>query len=300
MAVPDFQSIMLPLLECLKDKKEHTLREVIEKISEKFNLTEEERGIMLPSGKQPMIDNRVGWARTYMKKAKFIDMPRRGYMRISERGMEILKQNPSKININFLKKFPEFLEFRETMNEKTKTIVESSKDNEDETPDELMERGNKLINENLIPEVLNELRSSNVYYFERIVGNLLEVMGYGDFKVTKKSNDGGIDGIVNQDKLGIDKIFFQAKRNAENNPVTASQVRDFVGTLDMSKVTKGFFITTSKFPVNTKELLYNTSKTIILIDGQKLAELMIEYDLGVSVEKTYKIRKIDPDFFREE
>ncbi|MEN7981819.1 MAG: restriction endonuclease [Nanoarchaeota archaeon] len=300
MAVPDFQSIMLPLLKYLQDEKEHTLREVIEHISKEFNLTDEEKMILLPSGKQPTIDNRVGWARTYMKKAGFILMPSRGYMKISKKGLEVLQQNLPKINIAYLKKSPEFVEFQTMKSEKVKDSAKISEDNEDETPDELMERGNKLINSNLIPDVLSELRSCDPYYFEKIVGNLLETMGYGDFEVTKKSNDGGIDGIVNQDKLGIDKIFFQAKRYAENNSVTAHEVRDFVGTLELSGVNKGIFITTSKFPSNTQELIRGAQKNIILINGQKLAELMIEYNLGVSIERVYKIKKIDSDFFRED
>lgn len=300
MVVPDFQSIMLPLLKYLNDEKEHTLREVIERISNEFNLTDEEKVIMLPSGRQPMIDNRVGWARTYMKKAGLIIMPRRGYMKISKEGMEVLNRNPEKINVRFLKKFPEFVEFREMKAEKLEAPEDLSETNEEETPDELMERGNKLINASLITELLQELRTCNPYYFEKIVGNLLEVMGYGDYEITKKSNDGGIDGIVNQDKLGIDKIFFQAKRYKENNQVTASNVRDFVGTLELSGVNKGIFFTTSKFPSNTEELLRGTQKNIILIDGPKLAELMIEYNLGVSIEKTYYIRKIDSDFFSED
>lgn len=299
MAIPDYQSLMLPLLKFLSDGQEHKTREAVEKLSDEFGLSEEERNELLPSGQQPIIDNRVGWARTYMLKAGLIEAPKRGYIKISEKGQEVLKQNPEKIDVKFLEQFPEFIEFRTI---KKETSKETARDDEleDVTPDELMERGYNSITASLAQELLEKIRKVDPYFFEEIVGKLLSAMGYGDYEITSRSGDKGVDGIVSQDKLGLDRIFFQAKRYEEGNSVTARDVRDFVGTLDLHGVNKGIFITTSRFPKDTHEILKKTPKNIILIDGPKLAKLMIEYDVGVSPQKTYQIKKIDIDFFPEE
>jgi restriction system protein len=300
MPIPDYQTLMLPLLISLKDGKEHNVRELIKFLSNQFELSEEERNELLPSGKQPIIDNRIGWARTYMKKAGLLEDPKRGYVKITDKGLEVLEQNPDIINIKFLGKFPKFVEFRAIKKEKTQAIKQDIEETDERTPDELMEKGSNMINSNLIEELLIKLREIDPYFFEHVVGNLLSSMGYGEFKITKRSGDKGIDGIVNQDKLGIDRIFFQAKRYGENNSVTAHDVRDFVGTLDLNGVNKGIFITTSKFPNDTEEIISKTPKNIILINGIKLAKLMIEYNVGVSNTKTYNVKKIDTDFFVEE
>jgi restriction system protein len=300
MAIPDYQSLMLPLLKFLSDKEEHKTREAVEKLSDEFNLSEEEKQELLPSGQQPIIDNRVGWARTYMLKAGLLSAPRRGYITITDKGLDVLKQNPEKINVKFLEQFPDFIEFRTIKKETSKDTTKEDEDLEDVTPDELMEKGYNSIAASLVQELLEKLRTVDPYFFEQIVADLLSAMGYGKSYVTKKSSDGGIDGEVNQDKLGLDKIFFQAKRYAENNSVTASNVRDFVGTLDLHGVNKGIFITTSRFPSDTKSILNKTPKNVVLIDGTKLAKLMIEHNIGVSPEKTYQIKRIDSDFFPEE
>jgi len=300
MTIPDYQSLMLPLLKFLSDKEEHKTREAVKKLSDEFNLSEEERQELLPSGGQPIIDNRVGWARTYILKAGLLSAPRRGYIKITDNGLEVLKKNPKEINIKFLKQFPSFNEFRTIKKETSKDNVTEDDELEDVTPDELMERGYNSITASLAQELLEKLRNVDPYFFEQIIADLLSAMGYGESYVTKKSGDGGIDGEVNQDKLGLDKIFFQAKRYAENNSVTASNVRDFVGTLDLHGVNKGIFITTSRFPNDTKKILNKTPKNIILIDGAKLAKLMIEYNIGISPEKTYQIKRIDSDFFPED
>jgi len=300
ITIPDYQTIMLPFLKFLSDKKEHKVREIINHISDKFNLTDEERKELLPSGQQPIIDNRVGWARTYIKKAGLIEAPKKGYVKISDRGIEVLQQNPDKIDIKFLNQFPEFVAFRTQKGKTVKNTKKGDSGIDEKTPTELMEIGNKKINDSLAQDLLEKLRNEiDPYFFEEVVGKLLTAMGYGKSKVTKRSNDGGVDGFVNQDKLGLDKIIFQAKKYDENNTVTATQVRDFVGTLDIHGVNKGIFITTSKFPQKTDQIIGKTTKTIILIQGTELAELMIEYDVGVTTEKTYKIKKIDEDFFIE-
>ena len=300
MGIPDYQTIMLPLLNFISDGEEHKSRDVAEHISNEFNLSEEERKKLLSSGKQPIIRNRVGWARTYLLKAGLLESPKRGTVRITEKGLGVLKQNPEKINVKFLEKFPDFIEFRTLKRETSKESPKAEDDNEGETPDELMEKGNNLINASLSQELLNTLRKSDPYFFEEVVGKLLSGMDYGECEITGSSGDKGVDGIVNQDKLGLDRIFFQAKRYDENNSVTARDVRDFVGTLDLQGVNKGIFITTSKFPKDTTEILKKTPKNIILIDGHKLTRLMIEHDVGVTTEKIYRVKKIDSDFFIEE
>ena len=235
-----------------------------------------------------------------MLKAGLLISPKRGYIKISEKGLEILKQNLGKINVKFLEQFPDFMEFRTIKKETSKDAIGDNEDIEDVTPDELMEKGYNSITASLAQELLEKLRIVDPYFFEQIIADLLSAMGYGNSFVTKKSGDGGIDGEVNQDKLGLDKIFFQAKRYGDSNSVTASHVRDFVGTLDLHGVNKGIFITTSRFPNDTQSILSKTPKNIILINGTKLAKLMIEYNVGVNAEKTYEIKRIDSDFFPEE
>ena len=301
MAVPDYQTLMLPLLKILSNGEEFKTRDLVEKLSFEFKLSEEDKLKLLPSGKQPIMDNRVGWAKTYLLKAGLLISEKRGCINISENGLKVLKQNPEKINVKYLEQFPEFIEFRTIKKETSSESIETSKDEiSDATPTELIEEGFNSINASLAQDLLQNLRNMDPYKFEEVVAELLSAMGYGISQVTKKSNDGGIDGFVNQDKLGLDKILFQTKRYNEDNSVTAREVRDFVGTLDLNGVDKGIFITTSKFPKNTNEILKRTPKNIILINGTKLAKLMIEYDVGVSTQKIFKIKQIDTDFFNNE
>lgn len=300
MAIPDYQTLMLPLLKSIFDGQEHKTREIINSLSNEFGLTEEERKELLPSGQQPIINNRVAWARTYMLKAGLLSAPKRGHIKITEKGLKVLEQNPDRIDVKFLEQFPEFIEFRTIKKETSKETTKNEEEIEDITPDELMEEGYNSINASLAQELLEKLRSVDPYFFEEVVGKLLTAMGYGRFKATPGSGDRGVDGIVYQDKLGLDKIFFQAKRYGEENSVTARDVRDFVGTLDLDGVNKGIFITTSRFPRDTNDILKKTPKNIILLDGPKLAKLMIEHDVGVSTQKTYKIKRMDTDFFVEE
>ena len=298
MAIPDYQLLMLPLLGFLKDSQEHSSKEVIDYISKEYNLSEEDLLHPLPSGGR-VIDNRIGWARTYLKKAGLVDYPKRGYVKITERGLKVLNQNPQKIDVKFLEQFPEFKEFiniRKESDHDEYVIAEPSKD---QTPDELMERGYTLSRDSLTQDIMAKLLQNDPYFFEELVLKLLSNMGYGEGKVTKRSGDGGFDGEINQDKLGLDKIFFQAKRFSEKNYVTPSMIRDFVGTLDLNGVNKGVFITTSKFSSEAKNTISSSHKRVVLIDGEKLVQLMIDYDLGVTAEKTYTVKKLDSDFFPE-
>lgn len=308
MTIPDYQTIMLPLLKYLGDDIEHSHREVIDHICIKFELTEEEKQEKLQSG-QSRITNRVGWAKTYMFKAGLIESTRRGFYRISQRGKTVLNEKPAEINVRYLKQFPEFLEFQAIQYKNNKKeqdttnstgLVEVETDVESTTPDELMENGFTSIQANLAQDLLEKLRSNSPSFFEKVVLDLLSNMGYGEGKVTGKTGDGGVDGLINQDRLGLDKIFFQAKIFGEDTPVSASMLRDFVGTLEVNGVSKGVFMTTSRFPKDAENVISRSHKSIVLVDGPKLVKLMIDFNIGVSTTKTYEIKRIDSDYFIEE
>jgi len=303
MAIPDYQSIMKPLLQYLKDHPgEHRKQDIIEAMAEHFNLSETEIEERLPSGQQLIIDNRVGWARTYMKKAGLLEDPRRGYVRISSKGIEIIEKNPPQINVKFLNKFPEFVKFRSKRKQQIQSVTSQKTQTDDDKipPNEMIENGIDLINADLAEELLEKISRNTPAFFEKLVLDLLSAMGYGEGKVTGRSGDGGIDGFISQDTLGIERIYFQAKRFTGNTKVTASMVRDFVGSLDLKGVSKGVFITLSDFPANTEEVLSGTHKSIILINQQRLLSFLIQYNIGVSVEKTYESKKIDSDYFPED
>lgn len=300
MPIPDYESIMLPLLKFACDKKEHSLSETIDHANKFFGLTEEERRQLLPSGMQRIVDNRVGWARTYMKKAKLLESTRRGYFRITDRGLEILKQNPSEINVKFLMQFPEFVQFQTVKKDakkdhSQKTIVESL------DPIETLENSFKRIQNDLAEDLLNEVKKSSPTFFEKTVLELLRKMGYGGYlegsgEHTGRAGDEGIDGKIKEDRLGLDVVYIQAKK--WQGSVGRPEIHKFVGALKGQGANKGIFITTSAF---SNEALDYASKIdspkIVLMDGITLAQLMIEYDIGVSKVKNYEIKRKDSDFF---
>jgi len=295
--IPDYQSIMLPLLEFARNNGEHTIGEAINYISDFFQLTEKERREMLPSGYDKIINNRVAWARTYLKKAGLLKDPKRGYFEITERGLEVLSQNLPFINVKFLRKFPEFADFQSP---KETEQIEEIEDEEELTPKEMIEKGYALINKNLKQNLLDKLRADSPEFFERIVLDLLVKMGYGKGESTGGPGDGGIDGIIYRDALKFDKIILQAKRYSEGNIITPNMIKIFIGTLDTNRIDKGVFITSSTFHKDVDDIIKLTNKNIILIDGGRLVELMIEYGLGINVTNTYPIKEIDTDYFEEE
>jgi len=304
MAIPDYQSIMLPLLELVSDKREWVFRNVVEELSKKYSLTEEERKELLPSGQQPIFDNRVGWARTYMKKAGLIDSPKRGVLRISNKGLEVLQSKPDRINVKFLQKFPEFVEFQTLKRDENEAIAVTDNDIE-QTPEESLDISYQKIRKALALELLNKVMSLTPSFFEKLVVELLVNMGYGGSikdagRAIGRSGDEGIDGTIKEDKLGLDVIYIQAKRWQPGNVVGRPELQKFVGALAGQGAKKGIFITTSGF---TKEALDYSPKNetkIVLIDGERLAQLMIDYDLGVSLVNKYEIKRIDNDYFGEE
>jgi restriction system protein len=302
MPIPDFQSIMLPLMKYSSDEKEHTIRETIEYLAQEFNLSDEERSELLPSGTQAIFDNRVGWAKTHLFKAGLISSPRRSVFKISERGMDVLKTKPKKINMALLRQFPEYLEF--TKSSKKKETPKKPGKNDDlfleNTPEETLEYAYQEIKNSLAEEILIKVKSSPPEFFERLVVELLVKMGYGGSlkdagKATRKVKDEGIDGIIKEDKLGLDVIYVQAKK--WEGSVGRPEIQKFVGALAGQGANKGIFITTSSFSNDAINYIPRNDTKIVLIDGEKLAEYMIEYNLGVAAIKNFEVKKIDSDYF---
>ncbi|MEK7528213.1 MAG: restriction endonuclease [Patescibacteria group bacterium] len=304
MAIPDFQSIMLPLLQFAGDKKEHSIGEAISYIADFFKSTGEERKELLPSGQQYVIDNRTGWSRTYLKKAGLIETPKRGYFKITDLGLEVLSKNPPAINVKFLEQFPKFIEFRTAHKEKDNNEEqEEVVANSSQTPQELLEYGYQKITNDLAQEILNLVKSCSPRFFEKLVVELLLKMGYGGSlkaagKAVGQSGDGGIDGIIKEDKLGLDVIYIQAKR--WEGVVGRPEIHKFVGALVGQRAKKGVFITTSGFTKDAQEYAKTIEQKVILIDGEMLTLLMTENDIGVSKVISYDVKKIDSDYFVEE
>lgn len=303
MAIPDYQSIMLPLLKFAGDNQEHTIREAIDYIADAFKLAEQDRKEILPSGSQYIIDNRVGWARTYLKKAGLLESPKRSYFKITSLGLNVLKKSPSAINVKFLEQFPLFIEFRNTKKEKDEEEEHEVETSSSQTPQELLEYGYQKIKKDLSQELLGFVKQSSPRFFEKLVVELLLSMGYGGSRkdagqAIGQSGDGGIDGIIKEDKLGLDVIYIQAKR--WENVVGSKEIRNFVGSLVGQKASKGVFITTSGFTKDALEYVKTITHKVILIDGEMLTQLMIENNIGVSRVISYDIKKIDSDYFVEE
>ncbi len=307
MPIPDFQSIMLPLLKILADGKVYKYREIIEALVREFLVTEAERKEMLPSGQQEIFSNRVGWAKTYLKKAGLIDSPQRATFVISEKGKEILSQNPARIDAKFLRQFPEFQEFNRVNKQNETITLESnlSTSDQEQNPEELLENSYQEIRQALATDLLSILRKLSPDAFEKLVVELLVKMGYGGSirdagKAVGKSGDQGIDGIIKEDRLGLDIIYIQAKRWADNNAVGRPEIQKFVGALAGQGAKKGIFITTSYFTQEALEYAPRNEIKIVLIDGEELGQLMIDYNLGVSTQKIYEIKRIDHDYFGDE
>jgi len=294
---------MLPFLASLSDKKEHSLGEIREYIYNVFNLTEKEKKELLPSGLEPKIHNRVRWARLYLERAGLVESTKKGSHQITEKGLKILKEKPSKIDVRYLKRFPEFVKFRESKEEKKENTVQQEI-TESLSPMELLEDAHQRIKIELAEDLLRAIKKASPRFFESIVVELLVKMGYGGSRedagqAIGQSGDQGIDGIIKEDRLGLDTIFLQAKRWAEI--VGRPEIHKFVGALKGQGANKGIFITTSSFSRDAVDYAAKIdSPKIVLIDGNKLSDLMIEYNIGVSEVTSYAIKKIDLDYFAEE
>jgi len=307
MALPDYQSLMLPLLRYAGVADgEISTNKAVEVLAQELNLTEEDLKEMLPSGTQSTFVNRVGWAATYMKKAGLLEPTRRGYYRITQRGRELLAEQPKVINVKTLERYPEFSEFRNQKRIKEENGKDATKlisDISATTPSEALEFAYKNLRDELVDELLAKLKAISLAFFERVVVELLVKMGYGGSRFDAgraigKSGDGGIDGIIKEDKLGLDVIYIQAKR-WDNTPVGRPDVMQFAGALHGQKANKGIFITTSRFTDEARSYVSQIGSKIVLIDGEQLTNLMIENDVGVSTVSLYPVKRIDNDYFDE-
>ena len=302
MAVPKYHEYMLPILKAVKNKNEISMTEVKDLMSKEFNLTEQELKEMLPSGNQTVFNNRVGWARTYLKKAALLSSPKKGFIQITDRGKEVVDSGITELNAKYLKKFPEFVEFQ-TVNKKEEkeTEVEES----DATPIEILEASYNKVNDSLKKELLSTILDCSPEFFERLVVDLLINMGYGGSRkeagqAFATTGDEGIDGIIKEDKLGLDLIYIQAKRWKTDSTVGRPEIQKFAGALQGKRAKKGIFIATSRFSSEAREFVKGIDSKIILIDGNELTELMIESNTGVSLEQKFEVKKIDTDFFNED
>ena len=300
MTIPNYQTMMLPLLEFIKDGAEYSVKNVKNYIISHFKITEAEQKELIPSGKMSYVSSRVGWAKTYLKKAGLLDSPQRAYIQITQRGLNALKGKPSQIDINYLKKFPEFFEFI-SFNSKT-TVSNINERANPQTPEESFEESYVYLRRNLEQEILEQIKKVSPQFFEQLVVDVLLAIGYGGShaeagKAIGQSGDGGIDGIIYQDKLGLDIVYIQAKRWEGN--VGSKEIRNFVGSLVGKKANKGVFITTSNYTNDALNYVKEVHHKVILIHGERLVELMMDYNVGVIKDRSYEIKKIDHDYFEE-
>ncbi|MCL6446453.1 MAG: restriction endonuclease [Alicyclobacillus sp.] len=301
MPIPDYQTLMLPLLRLAADKQEHVFSETVEQLATEFLLTSDERRELLPSGRQPRFDNRVGWATTHLVKARLLERTARGRFRITQRGINVLAMQPEKITNELLMQFSEFREFmRGAPVRGSDTAAGHARS---ETPHELLEANYQELRRSLADELLMRLKQCSPRFFERVVIDLIVAMGYGGSvedagKAVGRSGDDGIDGIIKEDRLGLDVIYLQAKRweGVVGRPV----VQAFAGSLEGHRARKGILITTSRFSAEAREYVSRIEKKIVLIDGEQLANLMIDYNVGVSEVTRYVVKKIDLDYFEQD
>jgi restriction system protein len=305
MAIPGYQEFMLPLVKLAADGHEHKITDAIDTLADNFGLTPQEREIMLPSGTQTRLYNRVTWALTYMTKSLLLEKSGRGKFKMAPRGLDVLKQNPSEINNAFLKQFAEYRAFTSTKNSLALATPVAGDESTEEadpslTPLEQVEGGYKELRETLIAELLERVRVMKPKMFEQLVVDVLVAMGYGGSQldaaqVVGKSGDGGIDGVIKEDRLGLDMVYIQAKRYESD--IGPSAIREFVGSLGEHKASKGVFITCAGFTSGAKEAAAKAHFRIVLIDGDQLAEYMIDNGVGVTDYKTYTVKKLDGDYF---
>ncbi|MDD4439692.1 MAG: restriction endonuclease [Tissierellia bacterium] len=309
MNVPDFQSFFYPILEFSSDQKEHSLNEVRDYLTDYFKLTEEAKSERVPSGTQTKFDNRIYWTKSYFSKAKLIENTKRSHFKITERGIKFLNKFSSNITIKDLKTIDEFKEFNEGTNSNkhahiTEKTVLSDQNEEAKTPLEQLEETFQFIQNELASELLEKIRINSWQFFEDLVIDLMIKMGYGGSRSTagksiQRTNDEGIDGIINEDKLGLDVIYLQAKLWKEETTISRPEVQKFVGALHGKRAKKGVFITTSSFTKGAIEYVKTIDPKVILIDGQTLTNLMIENNVGTTIIESYEIKKIDLDYFEK-
>jgi restriction system protein len=299
--IPDYQGCMMPLLRAVANGEDHTLRDLVRRLADEFGLTDGERQESLPSGQQTVLSNRVAWAKTYLKKAGLIVQPARGHVRITPEGKAALAKNPDRIDNEFLAQYPSFLPFFG----KAPAAPDHPPETEDrgETPEESLETSFRILRTSLADELLERLKTCSPPFFERLVVQLLVAMGYGGSladagQAVGRSGDGGIDGIIKEDKLGLDVVCVQAKR--WQGTVGSQTVREFAGSMEGMRARKGVLITTSCFSKDAQEYVARIERKIVLIDGARLAELLIDHNIGVAVSRSFVVKRIDMDYFLDD
>lgn len=303
MAIPDFQTLMLPVLREAANG-EVKIGDVVSRLADRFQLSPEERVELLPSGRQTTFANRVHWAKSYLGKGGLVRLTRRGHFEITDRGRLVLGSPPARIDIRFLAQFPEFDAFRSPSSDegglKSGSVITEAADTL--TPDDQIRKAHEQIERLLAQELLERIVSATPEFFERLVVKLLTTMGYGGSvkeagRALGRSGDNGVDGVIDEDALGLDRIYVQAKRYATGNNVGPGEIRDFFGALDQHKASKGLFVTTSSFTASAKNTASGLSKRIVLTDGENLTKLMIRYGVGCRTEDTLEIKRLDEEFF---
>lgn len=304
--LPHYEKLILPLLKLAIDGQTHKFDDVVNTLATTFEVSEDELRVLLPSGRYPVFRSRVGWAKTYLTKALLIEPTARGVFRITARGQLVLAEKPTGIDVAFLLQFPEFAAFRQKSGAEKKTQAsEETVSPEEKTPDELLEYAHLELQKSLAQDLLQQVKACTPQFFETLVVDVLVAMGYGGSvkdaaQVVGKSGDGGIDGIIKEDRLGLDVIYVQAKRWDERNPVSRPEIQKFVGALHGHHANKGVFITTGRFAEPARTYVQGLTAKVILVDGEQLARYMIDYNVGVTLRASYEVKKLDSDYFLEE
>jgi restriction system protein len=301
--IPDFQSFLLPVLQLAGDGNEHSLQQARESVANQFGLTPEDRNELLPSGRQRRFDNRIAWAKVYLERARLVSSPRRAHFQITDRGRQLLAEGPKRIDIALLDRYDEFREFRTKPTDPTHPDKPPAPENQSATPEELLEQAYQTIRAGLEAELLTRVKSGSPQFFEQVVVELLVAMGYGGNRVEAGKavgggGDEGIDGIINEDRLGLDTIYIQAKR--WEGTVGRPEIQKFVGALHGKRARKGVFLTTGTFSADAKDYVSRIDPHVVLIEGPELARYMVDFDLGVTTKDTYVVKRIDSDFFSDE
>lgn len=306
MAVPDFQSLMLPVLAQAAGG-EVRISDVVDRLAVELKLSDDELADLLPSGKQTTFANRVHWAKSFLKQAGFVEATRRAHFQITKVGKQALESGIDRIDVNYLKQFPQFIAFQnrsrnlEDSNEPAPGQTSFVKE-DIQTPEARIRLEYAFINATLADELLERLRASSPAFFENVVVKLLVAMGYGGTyaeagKAIGRSGDNGVDGVIDQDTLGLDRVYVQAKRYSEDNVIGPGAIREFFGSLDMKKASKGVFVTTSTFTGAAVDTAEKLGKRIVLIDGKAFSDLLIRYNVGCNISQTFEMKKIDEEFF---
>ena len=310
MAIPDYQALMLPVLR-LAARGEQRVGAAADRVADELGLSSEERETMLPSGRQRLLNNRIHWAKFYMSKAGLISSPGRGRFVATEQGRQLLATNPNQINVAVLMKYQPFREFYRSEREQTQDAADVAPNEKpmksgDITPEEQIESAYQSLQSTLRADLLDRIAQNTPSFFERLIVDLLVAMGYGGSRrnaasqLVGRSGDGGVDGVINEDRLGLDRVYVQAKRYAKGNVVGRPEVQAFVGSLVGLGATKGVFVTTSAFSPQARDFVRHLSQRVILLDGQNFADLMIEHGVGVRTNRTVEFKRIDEDFFSED